>query len=309
MAGERDPRQAAAGDKDVRPGSAGERGARRRGLAARGLDVGYAGRAVVSGVEVEVRAGEVTTLVGPNGAGKSTILKTLSALLEPVAGCVLVGDEPLLSLPAAERARRLSVVLTDRPRTELLTCRDVVESGRYPYTGRFGALDAHDRDVVRRTMLLTSTWGMRDEDFMRLSDGQRQRVLLARAICQEPDVLLLDEPTSYLDIRYQVELLSILRELARTEGVAVVASLHELQLARVVSDRVVCVRDGRVFASGTPAEVFVPEVIDALFDLEPGSYDPATGAVRLPPAPAGEKGAGAAPAPGLAGPAARGREA
>lgn len=272
-----------AGEKDVR--LAGAAAAAPRGLAARGLDAGYAGRAVVSGVELEVRAGEVTTLVGPNGAGKSTILRTLAALLEPVAGHVLVDGEPLRRLGAAERARRLSVVLTDRPRTELLTCEDVVESGRYPYTGRFGALSGHDREVVRRTMLLTNTWGMRDEDFMRLSDGQRQRVLLARAICQEPDVLLLDEPTSYLDVRYQVELLSILRELARTEGVAVVATLHELQLARVVSDQVVCVRDGRVFACGTPAEVFVPEVIDALFDLEPGSYDPATGAVRLPAAP------------------------
>lgn len=272
-----------AGEKDVR--LAGAAAAAPRGLAARGLDAGYAGRAVVSGVELEVRAGEVTTLVGPNGAGKSTILRTLAALLEPVAGRVLVDGEPLRRLGAAERARRLSVVLTDRPRTELLTCEDVVESGRYPYTGRFGALSGHDREVVRRTMLLTNTWGMRDEDFMRLSDGQRQRVLLARAICQEPDVLLLDEPTSYLDVRYQVELLSILRELARTEGVAVVATLHELQLARVVSDQVVCVRNGRVFACGTPAEVFVPEVIDALFDLEPGSYDPATGAVRLPAAP------------------------
>ena len=271
------------GEKDVR--LAGAAAAAPRGLAARGLDAGYAGRAVVSGVELEVRAGEVTTLVGPNGAGKSTILRTLAALLEPVAGRVLVDGEPLRRLGAAERARRLSVVLTDRPRTELLTCEDVVESGRYPYTGRFGALSGHDREVVRRTMLLTNTWGMRDEDFMRLSDGQRQRVLLARAICQEPDVLLLDEPTSYLDVRYQVELLSILRELARTEGVAVVATLHELQLARVISDQVVCVRDGRVFACGTPAEVFVPEVIDALFDLEPGSYDPATGAVRLPAAP------------------------
>ena len=272
-----------AGEKDVR--LAGAAAAAPRGLVARGLDAGYAGRAVVSGVELEVRAGEVTTLVGPNGAGKSTILRTLAALLEPVAGRVLVDGEPLRRLGAAERARRLSVVLTDRPRTELLTCEDVVESGRYPYTGRFGALSGHDREVVRRTMLLTNTWGMRDEDFMRLSDGQRQRVLLARAICQEPDVLLLDEPTSYLDVRYQVELLSILRELARTEGAAVVATLHELQLARVVSDQVVCVRDGRVFACGTPAEVFVPEVIDALFDLEPGSYDPATGAVRLPAAP------------------------
>ncbi len=272
-----------AGEKDVR--LAGAAAAAPRGLVARGLDAGYAGRAVVSGVELEVRAGEVTTLVGPNGAGKSTILRTLAALLEPVAGRVLVDGEPLRRLGAAERARRLSVVLTDRPRTELLTCEDVVESGRYPYTGRFGALSGHDREVVRRTMLLTNTWGMRDEDFMRLSDGQRQRVLLARAICQEPDVLLLDEPTSYLDVRYQVELLSILRELARTEGAAVVATLHELQLARVVSDQVVCVRDGRVFACGTPSEVFVPEVIDALFDLEPGSYDPATGAVRLPAAP------------------------
>ena len=251
----------------------------------RNLTVGYDGRPLIRDITIGVEKGEIVTLIGPNGAGKSTILRTLAALLEPVAGRVLVDGEPLRRLGAAERARRLSVVLTDRPRTELLTCEDVVESGRYPYTGRFGALSGHDREVVRRTMLLTNTWGMRDEDFMRLSDGQRQRVLLARAICQEPDVLLLDEPTSYLDVRYQVELLSILRELARTEGVAVVATLHELQLARVISDQVVCVRDGRVFACGTPAEVFVPEVIDALFDLEPGSYDPATGAVRLPAAP------------------------
>lgn len=250
-------------------------------LETNGLGVGYDGVAVVSGVELHIRAGEVMTLVGPNGAGKSTILKTIAGMLDPVAGTVLLDGRSLAGMPSTERAKSLSVVLTARPKTELLTCADVVEAGRYPYTGRFGVLDDHDRDVVRRTMEITQTWELRDRDFMRLSDGQRQRVLLARAICQEPRVLLLDEPTSYLDIRYQIELLSLLRSLASTAGLAIVMSLHELQLARIVSDEVVCVRDEKIFSQGTPDEVFVPGVIDELFGLEPGGYDPLTGSVRL----------------------------
>jgi len=154
--------------------------------------------------------------------------------------------------------------------------------GRHPFTGRLGILADVDHEVVRRSMETTHTWDLRDQDFMQASDGQRQRVLLARALCQEPRVLLLDEPTSFLDVHYQVDLLAILRDQARARGTAILMSLHELGLARIACDWLVCVRGERIFAQGTPEEVFVPQVIDPLFDLEPGTLDYATGALRLP---------------------------
>ena len=251
-------------------------------LQTRGLAVGYGGSPLVRGVEIEVRLGEVVTLIGPNGAGKSTILKTIAGQLAPCGGTVLLSGHDLSGLTPAQQARELSVLLTDRVRTDLLTCIDVVEMGRHPHTGRLGILSDEDRAEVRAAMELVHVWELRHNDFMRLSDGQRQRVMLARAICQEPRVLILDEPTNYLDIRYQIELLDILRQLVRERVMSIVMTLHELPLARVVSDWVVCVKDGAVMAQGRPDEMFVSQTIDQLYDLKPGSFDPVTGGVRLP---------------------------
>lgn len=245
------------------------------------LSVGYDGRALIEDIRISVARGDVLTLIGPNGAGKSTILKTLAAYLEPVAGTVVLGGDELTGLGAKERARRMSVVLTDHPHTELLTCLDIVEMGRYPYTGGFGQLSDDDRAKVESTMRLANVWDIRHRDFMQISDGQRQRVLLARAICQAPDVIVLDEPTSYLDIRYQIELLGILRRLAKQEHVAVVMSLHELDMAQKVSDYVLCVKGDRIMRSGTPDEIFTREVISSLYDLELGTYDPLFGSVEM----------------------------
>ncbi len=252
-----------------------------RGLSCAGLSVGYDGSELIAQIELEVRPGRIVTLIGPNGAGKSTILKTLAGYLEPISGAAYVSGKPLGELSSHERALEMSVMLTERLSTELLTCADIVEAGRYPHTGRLGVLDDADRAAVDEAMRLVAVQDLADHDFMHVSDGQRQRVLLARAICQEPSVLVLDEPTSYLDIRYQIDLLQILRKLAREKQVAIVMSLHELQLARIVSDEVVCIKGPRVFASGTPDEIFVPEVIDELYDLPAGCYDPATGAVSI----------------------------
>ena len=249
-----------------------------RGLSCAGLSVGYGGSELIAQIELEVRPGRIVTLIGPNGAGKSTILKTLAGYLEPISGAAYVSGKPLGELTSHERALEMSVMLTERLSTELLTCTDIVEAGRYPHTGR---LDDADRAVVDEAMRLVAVQDLGDCDFMHVSDGQRQRVLLARAICQEPSVLVLDEPTSYLDIKYQIDLLQILRKLAREKQVAIVMSLHELQLARIVSDEGVCIKGPRVFASGTPDEIFVPEVIDELYDLPAGCYDPATGAVAI----------------------------
>ena len=245
------------------------------------LTVGYDHHVVVGDVTLDLRPGEIVTLLGPNGAGKSTIHKTVAAQLEPLGGQLMLLGRDLAQTSTRERAARLAVLLTDRPRTELLTCSDVVELGRLPHTGRLGILSEVDRAHVRAAMELVGIEDLSDCDFMQVSDGQRQRVLLARAICQQPRLLLLDEPTSYLDIRHQIELLHILRQLVAAGTTSILMTMHELSLARIVSDWLVCVRDGAVMAQGTPREICVPHVIDALFDLEPGSFDPTTGVISL----------------------------
>jgi iron complex transport system ATP-binding protein len=250
-------------------------------LKTRQLDVGYDGAAIARGIDLRVAPGEIVALIGPNGAGKSTILKSIAGQLAFLGGAAYLSGKPLESLSPRERALELSVLLTERLRTELLTCADVVESGRYPHTGRLGILSDVDRAEVRRAMEAVQVWDLRGRDFMRVSDGQRQRVLLARAICQQPRLLVLDEPASYLDIHYQIELLQVLRRLVREGGLGILVSFHELSLARKVATRVVCVKDGAIVATGAPSEVFVPRIIDALYDLVPGSFDAATGDIRL----------------------------
>lgn len=237
-------------------------------LETRLLAAGYDGSPAVKDLSLAVRPGQVVALIGPNGAGKSTVLKTLARLLEPVDGAVFVDGAPLETLSAHQLSLTMSVMLTERLRTELLTCYDIVATGRYPHTGRMGVLRWADRQAVARAMQRVDVWDLRERDFMALSDGQRQRILLARAICQEPRILVLDEPTSYLDVRYQLDLLNVLRALAAEDGTAVVSSLHELDLAWKYADYVVCLKDGAVFCEGTPNQVFTRETIGALYDLD-----------------------------------------
>ena len=250
-------------------------------LELRGLDVGHGARPLVRDVCLAVRPGQIVALIGPNGSGKTTILRTVAGQLRRLGGVVELYGRALDDIAATERARAMSVMLTGRPQTELLTCRDVVEAGRYPFTGRLGVLGEKDHEAVASALRATGTLELADRDFAHVSDGQRQRVLLARALCQEPRVLLLDEPTSYLDVRSQLDVLRLLRREARERGIAVVASLHEIDLAQKAADHVICIRDGRVMCQGTPDEVFTAERIATLYGLEPGAYDPAFGSVEL----------------------------
>ena len=153
-----------------------------------------------------------------------------------------------------------------------MTCGELVAMGRYPYTGRLGILSEEDRAVVRSSMEMTETAFLRDEDFTRISDGQRHRVLLARAICQQPKLLLLDEPTSFLDIRHKLEFLLLLRKLAETQNIAVVLSLHELDLAKKIPDRILCLKNGHVDREGPQGEIFRDDYIRRLFDVEEKTY-------------------------------------
>ena len=245
------------------------------------LAVGYDKKTVVEDVDLEVRAGDVVALIGPNGSGKSTILKTITRHLAPLGGTVELDGRDVSAWKMAKLAQNLAVMLTDRPQTELLTCRDIVEAGRHPYTGRLGVLSGDDHERVRAAMRTAHVEELAERDFMRVSDGQRQRVMLARAIAQDPRVLVLDEPTSYLDIRYQIDLLRILRHLAKSRGTAIIMSIHELELAQKSADKVICVKDGRVFHAGTPENAFTREAIGELYDLEHGAFNERFGSVEI----------------------------
>lgn len=237
-----------------------------------GLSVGYPTRKVLENIELEIEKGEILTLIGPNGAGKSTLLKSISGQLPLLAGSVMMQGQNLAKCDAKERARKMAVVLTEAVRPEYMTCREVCAAGRYPYTGRMGILRREDEEAVDRAMACMKVEDLAERDFGAISDGQKQRVLVARALAQETPVLLMDEPTSYLDIRYRTELMETLRGLA-AEGKTILMSLHEIDLALEVSDRLLCVKEGGEVFCGTPWEVLTGERIRDLFDMPAGMYE------------------------------------
>jgi iron complex transport system ATP-binding protein len=237
------------------------------------LSVGYGERAVVEHIGISLEQGEILTLIGPNGAGKSTVLKSIAGQLLPLGGAVYMEQSSLCGMGAGERAKKLSALFTEPLRAELLTCREVVESGRYPYTGRFGILSGEDHAVVAQSMELLRVGQLADRLFTELSDGQRQRVMLARAIAQEPGLLILDEPTTFLDIKYKLEFLSLLRQLRREKHMTVILSLHELELAGRISDKLLGIRDARADRFGSPGELLTPEYICELFGISRENCD------------------------------------
>lgn len=245
------------------------------------LAAGYGKRPVAEGLSFHAGRGEIVTLIGPNGAGKSTILKTISGGLAPLGGELVLDGVPMERIPRKERARKLAVVFTEKLQGELMTCRDVAAAGRYPYTGRLGLLSEEDQRAVDQALELVHGTDLGDRPFDRISDGQRQRIMLARALCQEPEMILLDEPTSHLDVKYKLEFLSLLREMARKKDLSVLMSLHELDLAERISDRVVCIKDGRMDRCGTPEQVFTPGYVEELFGMTAGRFDAAGGAVEF----------------------------
>ena len=247
------------------------------------LSVGYGTSVVLDGVEVSLSPGEILTVIAPNGMGKSTLLKTMIRQLPALSGAVFLDGLSLTSYPERELAKKSAAVLTGKPEPEKMTCEEVVSAGRYPYTGRLGILSPEDILAVEEAMRLVRVLPLRDRDFNCLSDGQRQRVLLARAIAQDPKLLVMDEPTSFLDIRHKLEFLHLLKKLVREKQIAAVLSMHELDLAQKFSDTVLCLRDGHVDRFGPPEEIFTGGYIEQLFQVEYGSYDTRFGSLEPPP--------------------------
>ena len=245
------------------------------------MTVGYDGKPLIRDIEIRMKQGEILTLIGPNGAGKSTILKSMTRQLKLIKGTVYLDGEIMGRMPGNDVAKKLAVVMTERIRPELMTCEDIVATGRYPYTGTLGLLTKQDREKVREAMELVHTLEFKDRDFTAVSDGQRQRVLLARAICQDPEVIVLDETTSFLDIRHKLEIFSLLKKMVLKKHNAMLMSLHELDLAQKISDYVICVHGDKIEKYGTPEEIFTSDYIHHLYGITSGSYNEHFGCLEM----------------------------
>ena len=245
------------------------------------LSVGYHGNVLIHDICTEIKKGEILTLIGPNGSGKSTILKSITKQLTLIGGKVTIGEKNLKDLSYKELATQMAVVLTQRAKPELMTCYEVVEAGRYPYTGRLGILTRGDEKKTQEALEIVHATEYAEKSFEAISDGQRQRILLARAICQEPEVLILDEPTSFLDIRYKLELLTILKNMAKEKQITVIMSLHEIDLAQKISDKILCVKGDTIFGYGEPEAIFKEDFIQKLYEIDNGHFDPVFGSVEL----------------------------
>ncbi len=246
-----------------------------------GLAVGYNGKTLIRDIDLALERGGILTLIGPNGSGKSTILKTVARQLAAIRGGVAVEGRDIAAMSARELAKKQAVVLTDRIRPELTSVLEIVALGRYPHTNALGRMTPEDRRIVMGSLELVNAADLAQRDYMTLSDGQKQRVILARALAQQPELLVLDEPTAYLDVKYKTELISLLRGLARERGLTVIMSLHEIDLAAKASDLLLCVKGETISAFGPPERVLRDRPVETLFELEKGSYDAALGSLEL----------------------------
>ncbi|HYN96028.1 MAG TPA: ABC transporter ATP-binding protein [Pilimelia sp.] len=255
------------------------------GLRGDGLRLGYHGRQVVHDASVALPTGAVTALVGPNGSGKSTLLRALARLHRPTGGDVLLGDgTSALALSAKDFARRVTLLAQSRPTPSGVTVRDVVGYGRHPYRGRWRGDDPDGPRAIAWAMTVTGVEPMAGRAVDELSGGELQRVWLATCLAQDTRVLLLDEPTTFLDLRYQVEILDLVRDLADEHGVAVGVVLHDLNQAAAVADRVVLLHGGVVLASGDPVDVFTPDRLSTAYGIPVEvSAEPTTGLVTTRP--------------------------
>ncbi|WP_427889146.1 ABC transporter ATP-binding protein [Kribbella sp. GL6] len=258
-------------------------------LHARQVSVGYDGRTVCEGIDLEIEPGTVTCLIGPNGSGKSTLLKGCARLLDLKGGEVFIEGTPMSRLSSVEVARRLAVLPQSPTTPPDLTVRELVEQGRYPHVGALRMLRRHDGEVVAAALAATGMSAFADRDVDALSGGERQRAWIALALAQETPTLFLDEPTTYLDISYQLEVMHLVQELNTTRGITVVMVLHDLNQAAAYSDRIVCLRKGTIVADGAPSDVLTVDLLRDVFRIEATVLnDPVTGKpVFLPQRPLG----------------------
>ncbi|MEV1006501.1 ABC transporter ATP-binding protein [Streptomyces sp. NPDC049881] len=237
-------------------------------LAAEDLTLGYGDRTVVSSLDLTVPPGAITVVVGANACGKSTLLRSMSRLLAPRAGRVVLDGKAVHRLPAKELARTLGLLPQSPIAPEGITVLDLVSRGRHPHQGLFSRWNAADDAAVAAALDATRTADLADRAVDELSGGQRQRVWIAMALAQQTDLLLLDEPTTFLDASHQIDVLDLLTDLNHDRGTTIVMVLHDLNLAARYADHLIALADGHLHTTGTPAEVLTESTVRAVFGLE-----------------------------------------
>jgi iron complex transport system ATP-binding protein len=250
-------------------------------LSTRDLCVGYPKKKILQGVELQFGKGEFISLLGPNGAGKTTLLRTLSKHLKSINGQVLINNEDLSTIKQEQLARTMSVVLTEKVTPPLFKVYDFVAMGRYPHTHWSGKLEEKDDGVIMEALSMVHAQELVLRDLSTLSDGERQKVLVARALAQQPDIILLDEPTMHLDLKHRMEVMSILQRLCRDKGICVVASLHDVDLAAKISDKVALVKGGTIQAFGPPENVLQDDTVTKLYDFSNACFNRILGTIEM----------------------------
>ena len=225
-------------------------------IKASGLAVGYNKKILIDGISFEVKAGEILTLIGPNGSGKSTVLKTLVKELESLGGSVSVASKNIFTEKDTFAAKHISMLMTERIHPEMMTVRDVIATGRYPYTNLFGVLGDDDNAKINDAIKGVHCEDIEGRLFNNLSDGQKQRVMLARAICQDTEIIVLDEPVTFLDMFYKLDFFKNIKKLAREKNKTIILSLHELDLVKDISDKVLCLNGKKIVKAGKPEDIF-----------------------------------------------------
>jgi iron complex transport system ATP-binding protein len=260
-------------------------------LEVRGVDFSYYDGLVLEEIDLQVRWGDLVGLIGPNGSGKTTLLKALSGVVSPKRGDVRLEGRDLRQFSRRQVARRIAVVPQELTMPFVLTAWDMVMLGRTPHVRPLVGAQSRDREVVEEKMALTSTWELASRPFNELSGGEQQRVIIAMALTQEAEILLLDEPTVHLDINHQVEILELIKGLNREQGLTVLAIIHDLNLAALYFDRLVLLNGGRIVASGKPSQVLREECIRRVFrtDVQVQAH--------APPPPPPPRGGGPPPPP------------
>lgn len=248
--------------------------AQSRNLHIENVSLGYGAKTIVQDLSLNIPAGKITAIIGSNGCGKSTLLRGISRLLKPESGAITLDGKNVQSYPAKEFAKRVGLLPQSPIAPDGISVADLVSRGRYPYQGLFRGNSSEDDAAVAWALEATNTMNLADRAVTELSGGQRQRVWIAMALAQQTDILLLDEPTTYLDLAHQVDLLDLLAELNETRGTTMVMVLHELNLAARVAHHLVAMKDGSIACSGSAGQVMTSENLRTIFGLKASVADP-----------------------------------